>query len=29
MMEDSDLDCFKYFDIDAFRGQFKPHYTSE
>lgn len=28
MMEDSDLDCFKYFDMSAFKNMFKPHYTA-
>jgi len=27
MMEDSDLDCFKNFSMDAFRDIFKPHYS--
>lgn len=27
-MEDSDLDCFKYFDLEAFKNLFKPHYSN-
>lgn len=29
MMEESDLDCFRYFDLTVFKNMFKPHYTEE
>jgi len=29
MMEDSDLDCFKNFDLKLFMKQFKRHYSEE